>query len=246
MEVHILNGDALKEKFPTSIGGELIVARECLVDGNVSGKDLSELFINRQIYLGESYGISQGEYQKSIQEFERIKSIDSDSIVNLWFENDLFCQVNLWFCAYLLNSNGISAEIFLVQPNTELQYGFGGMNEYALIKAYNKKCRIKPESLSALSQLWRCYQLKNVENILKITKRIANDFPLIRDAVIAYIESIPTQKSPGRPKTALMEIIKRLGTNAFEPVFQEFSKSECIYGFGDLQVKRLMKELNQF
>ncbi len=37
-QYHILNGDSLKEQFPENIQGDIIVARECLVDGNVKGK----------------------------------------------------------------------------------------------------------------------------------------------------------------------------------------------------------------
>jgi len=36
-QYHILNGDALKEQFPDRIKGKIIIARECLVDGNVTG-----------------------------------------------------------------------------------------------------------------------------------------------------------------------------------------------------------------
>ncbi|WP_211277476.1 hypothetical protein [Nonlabens spongiae] len=38
---HILNGDALKEQFPKTIPGKIIVGRECLVDGPVQGDSLS-------------------------------------------------------------------------------------------------------------------------------------------------------------------------------------------------------------
>ena len=39
---HILNGDALKSQFPERILGEIIVARECLVDGPVEGHRLTD------------------------------------------------------------------------------------------------------------------------------------------------------------------------------------------------------------
>lgn len=243
MEVHVLNGDALKEKFPKSIEGDIIIARECLVDGDVSGKNLSELYLHRQIFLKEAYGISPDEYQKTIQEFDKITNIDSDSVVNLWFEDDLFCQVNLWFCAYLLMRSGLTDKIFLVRPNTDLRYGFGGMDEDALISAYENKYEILPENLSVFSQLWRGFQSNKTAEMLKIVNTIDSKFSFIQDAVIAFIESIPTHQSPGRPKKALIDIMKRLGTESFGPVFREFSKSESIYGFGDLQVKRLLKDL---
>ncbi|GJM35445.1 MAG: hypothetical protein DHS20C18_44460 [Saprospiraceae bacterium] len=41
-QYHILNGDSLKEQFPENIQGEIIIARECLVDGSVKGRTLVE------------------------------------------------------------------------------------------------------------------------------------------------------------------------------------------------------------
>jgi hypothetical protein len=35
---HILNGDALQERFPQEIMGEKIITRECLMDANLKGK----------------------------------------------------------------------------------------------------------------------------------------------------------------------------------------------------------------
>jgi len=47
----------------------------------------------------------------------------------------------------------------------------------------------------------------------------------------------------GRPSQSLIRIINELNTVEFEPIFREFSKREDIYGFGDLQVKRLFNEI---
>ena len=39
--------------------------------------------------------------------------------------------------------------------------------------------------------------------------------------------------------------MKELETEEFEPVFYEFCKRESIYGFGDLQVKKLIREIKK-
>ena len=51
---HVLNGDALSAQFPEGIEGERIVARECLVDGPVGGKDLDAFFQTRAAFLNEA------------------------------------------------------------------------------------------------------------------------------------------------------------------------------------------------
>ena len=73
---HILNGDSLQQQFPTQIKGEIIVARECLVQGNVEGETLGELFVVRAKYISECYGdysISDY-YDATVTEFARSTS----------------------------------------------------------------------------------------------------------------------------------------------------------------------------
>ena len=59
----------------------------------------------------------------------------------------------------------------------------------------------------------------------------------------AHIERISTEENLGRPVQSLIQIMKELETEEFEPVFREFCIRESIYGFGDLQVKRLFDEI---
>ena len=106
---HILNGDALKSQLPAdAILGEIIVARECLVDGDVAGNTLEELIQSRVRSMHEMYGTSENEYfQKTVPELRKIVDINEGE-VNLWFEDDLFCQVNLWFVCELLKGKSLS------------------------------------------------------------------------------------------------------------------------------------------
>ncbi|MUP46057.1 DUF1835 domain-containing protein [Gramella sp. BOM4] len=123
---HILNGDALKQGFPKRIPGELIIVRECLIEGDVSRRDLDGFFASRISWLGEAYNESRENYKRRVkQEFKKILNLDKKSEINLWFEEDLFCQVNLWFVCYLLKL--IDAEnVYLIKPESQDRYGFGG------------------------------------------------------------------------------------------------------------------------
>ena len=116
-QYHILNGDSLRQQLPEYIQGDIIVSRECFVDGNVKGKDLADLFAMRAKFLSQNYGGSEQDYyRKVVPEFKKIKKIPNDSDINLWFEDDLFCQANFWFVAHLLaNSTGINT-VYLIRP----------------------------------------------------------------------------------------------------------------------------------
>ena len=99
--------------------------------------------------------------------------------------------------------------------------------------------RIKLESAEDLSKFWSYYQSEELSKLRQLANQLSSDYPFLLPAVAAHIERIPDGQNLGRPINSLVAIIKELKTKEFGPVFREFSKRESIYGFGDLQVKRL-------
>ena len=238
-QYHILNGDALKNKFPKTIHGEIIVARECLVDGPVKGDSLGELYKTRTKFLNDNYGrcSEQDYFMKVVTEFQKIQSIPEEGEINLWFEDDLFCQVNFWFVIWLLQNSKKRTPIFLVRPHIHNQYGFGGLNESELNLIY--KNRILLTELEKVTNLWKFYQNNKTGYLLKIATELEHIYPFILPAVKAHLDRIPSEGKLTRPTQSLIQIMKDLKTEEFGPIFMEFSNRENIYGYGDLQVKRI-------
>lgn len=241
-QYHILNGDVLKKQFPENIQGDVIVARECLVDGNVEGKNLDELFTSRAKFISQNYGgTEQDYYEKAASEFLKILEINSNSDINLWFEDDLFCQVNFWFVVNLLQRKDNNYQIFLIRPKTHTQYGFGGLKKSELISSYED--RLILTETDKISRLWESYQSNDIKTLISTAQEIENKYPFILPAVNAHIQRFPSKGKIGRPTESLIEIMEEFKTEDFGIVFREFNKRESIYGFGDLQVKRLFDEI---
>lgn len=242
---HILNGDALKERFPKQIKGEIIVARECFVDGSVKNNSLDELFQLRSKFISEQYGNVSIEdyYAHAVSEFEKIKTIPPQSEINLWFEDDLFCQVNFWFVAHLISNFIQKPAVFLIRPSFKNPYSFGSLQQSELIEVFQEKILIK--EIDKIASLWDAYQKAETEKLLEKAKALKKSFSFIHKAVKAHIARIPNQDDPGRPIQALIKIMNELNTNEFAPIFKAFNKQEAIYGFGDLQVKRLLYEIKK-
>jgi len=242
-QYHVLNGDSLKEQFPQEIEGEIIVARECFVDGDVSSASLDELFKVRAKFISEVYGGYSIEdyYADSVSEFEKLQNIPDGAEINLWFEDDLFCQVNFWFVINLLLNSAKDYKVFLIRPAVHTQYGFGGLNELELVNLYKQKTRIV--ALDRIASLWNSYQNNDLAELVTVARQLEVEYPFIYKAVQAHVDRIPSENSPGRPVQSLIEIMNDLQTDSFGTVFQEFNKRESIYGFGDLQVKRLFDDI---
>ncbi|MTB51131.1 DUF1835 domain-containing protein [Lewinella sp. W8] len=240
---HVLNGDALKEQFPTDLAGEIIVARECLVDGPVQHRTLLDFFRTRAAFLAEAYGdLSWEAYQQgSAREFEKITQIPADSTVYLWFEDDLFCQVNCWFVVHLLHQFVTRPSVHLVRPPKHSPYGFGRYDTEQLRELSTQG--IPVTDTARWSRLWEHYHRDELASLLRLAREMADTYPFLLPAAEAHRDRQPTDHGPGRPTEILRTIMEETGTSEFGPVFREFHQRAPIYGFGDLQVKRLFDEL---
>ncbi|NMM49220.1 DUF1835 domain-containing protein [Marinigracilibium pacificum] len=237
MNVHILNGDALLKRLPKEASGDKIIMREAMSQGPAIDDSLPRLFDMRAEFISSAYNEPIEKYYKeSIPEIMKIPAIKKGSKLNLWFEHDLFCQVNLWFTTSLINFNALK-EISLVLPSVGYKNGFGDMNKIELAKAFKAKINLSYHQFSALQHLWTAYCEKNYASMHKITRSLSSVLPLLAQ-VVRTLEA--DGDSYLKAKKILKEI-KDQGTTDFGKIFQEFHKKAPIYGYGDLQVKYLLK-----
>lgn len=231
---HILNGDALKDQFPANeIDGEIIVAREGMVDGPVNAGSLKDLFELRDKFISETYGLNDYA-ERAIPELSKITSIENGE-VNLWFEDDLFCQTNLWFVCSLIYQKDV--KVFLIRPNTSLAYGFGGLDSKGLINAFQGRKSLTPIQVNQLALLWFAYRNDDIERLLKLGVQTHADFPFIMRAIEAHFDR--NSEGPNHPERIIEKIIAENSTTDFGIVFREFQKRAPIFGFGDLQFRRI-------
>jgi len=243
--LHILNGDSLASKFPPDIHGQRAIVRECLLVGPVEAHSLEELWVIRDEYLTTNFGSQEiGYFEQVVPEFEKILTARSDEKVYCWFEKDLFCQVNLWFVMNLLSKH--KGEVYLVLPEkADIRLGFAELNERQLHEHFRDARLLSKNERSILGNLWTLYQLQHIDEALTLAKQDHYELPFLLEAVQAWKDAIPHGSHPGKPKATLLEIMAELKTDEFKKIFLEFIKRAPIYGFGDLQIKRLLEEIKK-
>jgi hypothetical protein len=242
MVYHILNGDSLACTFPeTGIQGETIIVREAFIEGDLSGDTLRELWQTRSRYAG----LAENEYRNRVAiEFEKILKAPEDATFNLWFEYDLFCQVNMWFVIYLINHLAVKKKVFAVYSSYLdigdkcFWNGFGPASVNELRISFDNKILLTDADLQFGRDLWEAYKNNNLELLDRLSKKHANSFPYLEEVIKAHIERFPVQGEKGRPEKVIEDIMKNISTD-FNRVFKEFYKRESIYGFGDVQLKHI-------
>lgn len=237
---HILNGDALLEQLPASIAGKRIIMRECLMDGKVSAKDWPTFYQVRWQYLdGLTGGLSFEDYQaKSIYEIKKIQHLSPSEKIFLWFEEDLFCQVNLWFCLHIIAIETDAKDVHLVMPDNRSPYSFASYTN-AELEALLPQAKPAGD-LMPWSQLWQAYRDKNWKQLGDIAIDLQSDWPFLVPAVKAQQDRLENNNYQGRPRETVLNLVKE--GRSYPEVFQAFCQTEAIYGFGDLQVKQLYDE----
>ena len=146
---------------------------------------------------------------------------------------------------HLLFKNGVVDQVYLVLPyEGDLQYGFAGLSESGLKEALLHQIHLDHPTLCCGSAYYgKPTPLKIVADMQALSEELALDYPFIQTAVQAHLDRIPSGGEPGRPQRVLKNLKKELATEDFGTVFAEFGKREAIYGFGDLQVKRIWDKL---
>ena len=247
--LHLLNGDHLAQQLQGASYFQIhLVFREALIVGPVAGTCLDEFWKLRTEFITTSYGVTAEEYsQKTISEIERLHSIPDDSEICLWFEDDLFCQVNLWFTLNLL-SDSPKIKVFRVFPpetaSENRWKGFGGASTAALVQAYEARVPFTFSDLTLGKNLWEAYRLGDGAQLAALSKSVSSCFRHLEEVCQAQLDRISADPSQRRPEKLILELLA-MGITDFDTLFSQFSEREGIYGFGDLQVRGLMDSVHK-
>jgi hypothetical protein len=236
MIYHVLPGDSLVETFEkTDIKGEIIVCRECLIEGDLSAENLEDFWKVRENYLTKEFPKEENFYAENVRgEFEKLLAVSPFDEINLWFEYELFCQTNLWFCLSLLSEKDV--EIYRVAPvvrtENDLWKGFGSLSANDLEKCFGQRIGLSKDDVRFGKSLWELFVSKDFQSSDFSETEDRESFPYLNEVCRAAAEI------EIRPREKVREIIES-GETDFGKVFQTFGKTEGVYGFGDAQVKKI-------
>ena len=239
MIFHVLPGDAVVDTFRESgVDGEIVVCRECLIDGPVKADTLDEFWAIRERFLEESYPQTPVKYKTQVVgELEKLIGLSSGCKVNLWFEHELFCQVNMWFCMDLLSDTAADVNRVLPPVKTEADKwkGFGNLTPAELHLCFSDRIALLSRDIQLGAALWKAYSNGDHDELARLSQSEYAAFPFLKEVCDAELAK------PERPREILDEITGS-GTHEFADIFASFADRAGVYGFGDAQVRRLLEE----
>lgn len=240
--IHILNGDALGDQFPKDLPGETLVFRECLIEGPKKVVEFEVFFASRAAYLSDTYDPTIEEsYSRELSiPLMRVVTEQTPVEIVLWFEEDLFCQANFWFICHFLEASGYSGKVTWAKPSGTARYNFGLLSKESLKALFKERL---PIDLTAIASLWQAYSINDSDELIRLVEDITDLSEYIVPAAKAYRDMNTSTLEQSRPYLSLLEITKTQKTAHFGKAFMAFCQKEGVYGFGDLQVKRIFDKV---
>jgi len=254
--LHIVNGDSTAHILSkSSINGDVVVWREMLCEGPVFNDVGTDQFwkIRYEFYENE-FGIKKLDYfDKSIKEIVKLEDLEGYKEVVLWFEYDLFCQVNLMaLCFYLINSYRKDIRYFLIctgkdENKKELQ-SLADYSPESFDKLYRNKIKLNKNDLHFASACWRVFVKNDLKELQNYSFDINAKFQYLDAAMLQHLKRFPDNNGCNQIENRILEIIhsSEVDEDKIIKKLLIWQKKETIYGFSDLQYTLYLKKLEPF
>ncbi|AGK53639.1 hypothetical protein [Bacillus sp. 1NLA3E] len=233
-KLNILNGEALKEFFRKNYiaNGEGIISfNDCLVDGEVHRKIFSEEFFTiRENFITRNYDVSPEVYkEKSISEIWPLLHRNYEEVA-LWFDFDMFCQINLLTILAYLDS-----------------IKFYGSVTVNIIKQVFFKCSSITEIIKdkiEIHSLDHFYDLYVETLIKKDFEKIQGDVYLDIFKQLPYLrEGIKLYLNYKNPNNDIRNYINKIKGKGRQEILIDLINNLNHFGLGDVQYNKILDEM---
>ena len=249
--LHITNGSSLTNYLKElDVDGEFLTWEEMLCEGpTVAGIDSNDFFNTRKTFLNEVYNIEIDEKEYK-EELEKLNKLENVTEIILWFEYDLFCQINLIAVISLLHQREIDLPLYLVcsgrVEGEKTLKGLSELNPEQLIDHYQNKILLNKDDIDLAIALWRTYCGKD-HNIFKPYIVKSSSFPYMSNCLKAHLERFPDSKNGLNVlEKNIIEIVKNNNIKSKHHLMGYALNYQGYYGFGDMQFERLINNLSIF
>ena len=132
--------------------------------------------------------------------------------------------------------------LFRIFPPADNKTWIGFANTSDYVSHYQNKVRFDDEDIELTNQLWEAYVHNDIEKLKALSHSDSRVYRFLPEVVQAHLDRIKPDGELGRPQQTLVEILNQ-GKTDFYDIFEAFWKKDAIYGFGDMQVYNMLREM---
>lgn len=249
--LHITNGDSFTERLKSlQLKGDIITWREMLCEGKTLTQVGSESFWKTRFeFLSRNYQVSKSSFvEKTLKEYRSLCNHKQQDKIVLWFEYDLFCQINMLAVISWLNTHRSYAEISLVcsgkEDNTDRLYGLNELSDDQLNALYENRTILTKDDIEFADYVWQLYCSDNPISLENISGFENYNFKYLEEALQAHLKRYPTIKNGlNSIENQILELVENENIDSRKALLGTILKNQEWYGFGDSQYNRMLTKL---
>ncbi|MDT0621598.1 DUF1835 domain-containing protein [Croceitalea vernalis] len=249
--LHITNGDSFTSKLKSlPLKGDIITWREMLCEGKTLCNVGSETFWKTRFeFLNKNYKVSKSWFvEKTLKEYRSLCNHKQQDQIVLWFEYDLFCQINMLAVLSWLKTHRRHAEISLVcsgkEDHTDKLYALGELNDEKLLSLYENRIILTQDDIEYADYVWQLYCSDNPIRLENLTDFENYQFDYLSDAVAAHLKRFPSIKTGlNAVETSMLNIAMNQKPKNKKEFLRDILTTPNLYGYGDTQYQRLLTSI---
>ena len=253
--LHITNGDSTTNYLKKlNFQGDFITWREMLCEGKTSTDVGSEHFWKSRFdFLKQSYKVTKKQFiDLTLKEYRNLCNHKSQEEIVLWFEYDLFCQINMIAVISWLKRYRKGRKISLVcsgeVKGSNKLLGLAELTEKQLKEQYQIKTELTIDDIEYADYVWQLYCSDNPIKLQNVYQYQQNTtFKYLIDSLLVHLQRFPSiGNGLNNVENSILDITANSTLNSQDELIRELLQQENQYGFGDLQYKKQINDLKDY
>jgi hypothetical protein len=251
-QLHITNGDNFTQRLQQlQVKGDFITWREMLCEGKTETNVGSESFWKTRFdFLHKNYNVSKSWFvEKTLKEYRSLCNHKQQDQIILWFEYDLFCQINMLAVISWLKTNRRHAEISLIcsgkEDDSDRLYSLSDLSDEQLLHSFDNRIVLSQDDIEYADYVWQLYCSDNPIRLENLTDFENYQFQYLYEALQAHLKRFPSIKNGlNELENRLLELSVIEKPKSKKDLLVNILKNQGRYGFGDSQYERILNSLN--
>ena len=253
--LHITNGDSTTNYLKKlNFKGDFITWREMLCEGKTEVKVGSEHFWKSRFdFLKQSYKITKKQFiDLTLKEYRNLCNQKSQEEIVLWFEYDLFCQINMIAVISWLKRYRKGRKISLVCSGeingSSKKFGLSELSEKQIKEHYKNKVELTQDDISYADYVWQLYCSNDPIKLQNVYQYQQNsNFKYLIDSLLAHLQRFPSiDNGLNSIENNILNIAATTKIPSQEKLIARLLKQENNYGFGDIQYQKQLTNLKGY
>lgn len=242
--LHITNGDSTTNYLQSlEFKGEFITWREMLCEGKTSIDVGSETFWKTRFdFLKSSYKVTKKTFiDFTLKEYRNLCQKKDQQEIVLWFEHDLFCQINMIAIISWLKRYRKGEKVSLVcsgdVKGSKKRLGLCELNNEQIQQHYTNRVELTQDDIEYADYIWQLYCSDSPLRLETVHKfNPMSPFKYLSEAIEMHLKRFPSiENGLNSVENYVIQTANKTNPTSKNQLVGNLLKNQEVYGFGDLQ-----------